>query len=228
MRTLTDRVRFDEENELRVIARNSGSAQQPLVFRRGHLPPGRAVDGGPAAAYPALNGVRRSARCPSTPRTVEVTVQHRRRGGACRWMCHCWAISRPWPSAAGGHPTGEAALTRALIPNAKAVEPWSHPEPLHAAASAFGERRATCRRHSVSAPFRGAKRAFLLNGERVIVQGACIHHDHGVLGALLLCRRREERQVRLLQGKRATTPSAARTIPARRHCWMRATASVCW
>ena len=27
------------------------------------------------------------------------------------------------------------------------------------------------------------RRGLLLNGERVIVQGACIHHDNGVLGA---------------------------------------------
>ena len=33
------------ENELRVIAHNADRAQQSVVFRRGHLPPGAALDG---------------------------------------------------------------------------------------------------------------------------------------------------------------------------------------
>ena len=37
-----------------------------------------------------------------------------------------------------------------------------------------------------------------LNGERVIIQGACIHHDHGVLGAKCFPEA-EERRVRLLK-----------------------------
>lgn len=37
-----------------------------------------------------------------------------------------------------------------------------------------------------------------LNGERVIIQGACVHHDHGVLGAKCYAEA-EERRVRLLK-----------------------------
>jgi len=39
---------------------------------------------------------------------------------------------------------------------------------------------------------------FLLNGERVILQGACVHHDHGLLGACCYPEA-EERRVRLLK-----------------------------
>ena len=42
------------------------------------------------------------------------------------------------------------------------------------------------------------KDGICLNGERVIIQGACIHHDHGVLGAKCYPEA-EERRVRLLK-----------------------------
>lgn len=42
------------------------------------------------------------------------------------------------------------------------------------------------------------KDGICLNGERVIIQGACVHHDHGVLGAKCFPEA-EERRVRLLK-----------------------------
>lgn len=42
------------------------------------------------------------------------------------------------------------------------------------------------------------KEGVCLNGERVIIQGACIHHDHGILGACCYADA-EERRVRLLK-----------------------------
>ena len=42
------------------------------------------------------------------------------------------------------------------------------------------------------------REGMLLNGERVIIQGACVHHDHGVLGAKCFPEA-EERRVRLLK-----------------------------
>ena len=54
------------------------------------------------------------------------------------------------------------------------------------------------------------KNGFTLNGERVIIQGACIHHDNGLLGAV--CDPDAvARKVRLLK-ETATTPSARRII----------------
>ena len=41
-------------------------------------------------------------------------------------------------------------------------------------------------------------KGFLLNGKRVIIQGACIHHDNGILGAATHADA-EERRVRLMQ-----------------------------
>ncbi|TFD83529.1 glycoside hydrolase family 2 protein [Cryobacterium lactosi] len=42
------------------------------------------------------------------------------------------------------------------------------------------------------------ERGFLVNGERIILQGACVHHDNGILGARAYADA-EERKVRLLQ-----------------------------
>lgn len=42
------------------------------------------------------------------------------------------------------------------------------------------------------------RRGMLLNGERIIVQGACIHHDNGILGACAYADA-EERKIRLMR-----------------------------
>ena len=43
-----------------------------------------------------------------------------------------------------------------------------------------------------------AKEGFVLNGKRVIIRGACIHHDNGILGARCYAEA-EERKIRLLK-----------------------------
>ena len=59
-----------------------------------------------------------------------------------------------------------------------------------------------------------AKNGFCLNGQRVLLRGACIHHDNGLLGAAEY-------------PDAGTTRFARRIIPVRRHCWRRATATEC-
>jgi len=53
---------------------------------------------------------------------------------------------------------------------------------------AFGIRTVSC----------DAKNGFRLNGKRIILRGACVHHDNGLLGAVTVPEA-EERKVRLLQ-----------------------------
>ncbi len=43
-----------------------------------------------------------------------------------------------------------------------------------------------------------ADKGFLLNGERIILKGGCVHHDHGLIGAASY-RQAEEREIRLLK-----------------------------
>ena len=56
-----------------------------------------------------------------------------------------------------------------------------------------------------------ARNGLRINGEPVLLRGACVHHDNGPIGAATIGRA-EERRVELLR-RRASTPSAAPTTP---------------
>ena len=65
-----------------------------------------------------------------------------------------------------------------------------------------------------------------INGERVILRGACFHHDNGVLGACTYPEA-EERKMRILK-EMDTMQSALHIILALRHFWMPVTGRGCW
>ena len=89
--------------------------------------------------------------------------------------------------------TGEAALCIPL-PGARL---WSVESPhLYTCRVRFGTDEHVCRFGVRSLTW--GRDGLCINGERVIVQGACIHHDHGVLGAKCFPEA-EERRVRLLK-----------------------------
>ena len=58
-----------------------------------------------------------------------------------------------------------------------------------------------------------AENGFVLNGKKVLINGACVHHDDGVLGAMAFDDA-EIRKVRQMR-RRASTSSALHTIPRR-------------
>ena len=86
------------------------------------------------------------------------------------------------------------ATARITIPNAKL---WSPENPaLYRCRAVFGE---DCAETTFGVrTLSWGDDGFLLNGKRVILLGACVHHDHGVLGACCYPEA-EERKVRLLQ-----------------------------
>lgn len=136
----------------------------------------------------ALNGVR--IRTVSiNPATVEVAV---RTVGAGRVSVDVLAGEKQVASAAADT-TGEVTLTL-TVPNAKLWD-VEHPN-LYTCRVRFGsdEDLQTFGIRTLS----WGKKGILLNGERVIVQGACIHHDQGILGARCYAQG-EERRVRLLK-----------------------------
>ena len=136
----------------------------------------------------ALNGVR--IRTVSiNPATVEVTV---RTVGAGRVSVDVLAGEKQAASAAADT-TGEVTLTL-TVPDAKLWD-VEHPN-LYTCRVRFGsdEDLQTFGIRTLS----WGKKGILLNGERVIVQGACIHHDQGILGARCYAQG-EERRVRLLK-----------------------------
>ena len=184
---LTDRVRFDEENELRVIARNSDQPNSRWYSGAGIYRP-VVLWSADKQQHIALNGVR--IRTVSiNPATVEVTV---RTVGAGRVSVDVLAGEKQAASAAADT-TGEITLTL-TIPNAKLWD-VEHPN-LYTCRVRFGsdEDLQTFGIRTLS----WGKKGILLNGERVIVQGACIHHDQGILGARCYAQG-EERRVRLLK-----------------------------
>ena len=71
-----------------------------------------------------------------------------------------------------------------------------------------------------------AENGFLMNGNRVILRGACIHHDNGVLGACCYPEA-EERKIRILK-ENGIMPSALPTILVPKHFWMPVTGRGCW
>ena len=170
---LTDRVRFDEENELRVIARNSDQPNSRWYSGAGIYRP-VVLWTADKQQHIALNGVR--IRTMSiNPATVEVAV---RTVGAGRVSVDVLAGEKQAASAAADT-TGEVTLTL-TVPNAKLWD-VEHPN-LYTCRVRFGsdEDLQTFGIRTLS----WGKKGILLNGERVIVQGACIHHDNGLLGAV--------------------------------------------
>ena len=91
-------------------------------------------------------------------------------------------------------PTDGETVCRMALPDAKL---WSIDAPqLYTCRVRFGTDEHVCQFGVRSIAW--GKEGFLLNGERVILQGACVHHDHGLLGAKCFPEA-EERRVRLLK-----------------------------
>lgn len=184
---LAGKVRPGGENVLRVVARNADQPNsrwysgagiyRPVwlhVLPEAHiLPEGVKVKTLDHRA-PAV-GVSAATSCPGTVR-VEILD-----GGAVL--------------AAAELPTEGRAHTDIPLPGA---ELWSPDTPrLYTCRVTFGEdvrevpfgvRTVTC----------DPKNGFCINGERVILRGACIHHDNGLLGAVAHPFA-EERKIRLLK-----------------------------
>ena len=175
------------ENELRVIARNADQPNSRWYSGAGIYRP-VVLWTADRQQHIALNGVR--IRTVSiNPATVEVAV---RTVGAGRVSVDVLAGEKQVASAAADT-TGEVTLTL-TVPNAKLWD-VEHPN-LYTCRVRFGsdEDLQTFGIRTLS----WGKKGILLNGERVIVQGACIHHDQGILGARCYAQG-EERRVRLLK-----------------------------
>ena len=175
------------ENELRVIARNADQPNSRWYSGAGIYRP-VVLWTADKQQHIALNGVR--IRTVSiNPATVEVAV---RTVGAGRVSVDVLAGEKQVASAAADT-TGEVTLTL-TVPNAKLWD-VEHPN-LYTCRVRFGsdEDLQTFGIRTLS----WGKKGILLNGERVIVQGACIHHDQGILGARCYAQG-EERRVRLLK-----------------------------
>lgn len=177
------------ENTVRVIARNADQPNSRWYSGAGlyrpvwlHVLP---------EAHIALNGVKLKTLDYRDP-AVRVSLEASRPGAARVDVLDGGAVLASAELTVGGDGGGQADIP---LPTAR---PWSPDAPkLYTCRVTFGEdvreevfgvRVVTC----------DAKNGFCINGERVILRGACIHHDNGLLGAAAHPFA-EERKIRLLK-----------------------------
>ena len=206
-------LRYGEENEIRVIARN---AQQPNSRWYSGTGIYRPVWMHMAeAAHIPVNGVR-IRTLGIRPAVIEVTVRTTQPGTV--------SLDIQWAGESVVSAQGEAVPVDAYVPvpaqfgksaqNPSPVQKceymarfelevpgaklWSCDTPNLYTCTARFEKDEVRENFGIRVLKWGADEGMTINGERVILRGACIHHDNGVLGACTYPEA-EERRVRILK-----------------------------
>ena len=156
------------ENELRVIARNADQPNSRWYSGAGIYRPVQLWTA--HGAHIELNGVK-IRTLSLDPAVIEVRVKTTAPGTVCLTVDDLPAMQQ--------ESDGEAIFT-VTIDNAKL---WTPDAPnLYTCRVTFAEDEVT-EMFGIRTVEWGAD-GFLLNGKRFIIQGACIHHDNGLLGAV--------------------------------------------
>ncbi len=186
---LASHLRYGEENEVRVVARNADQPNSRWYSGTGIYRPVWLWLAG--EAHIPVNGVRvRTLDCSAG--SVEVTVKTSAPGEVKAEIFEADGAV-PVGSASGRSEDGRAVLTLS-IPNVKL---WDCDSPnLYRCRACFGDDAAE-ETFGVRALAWGED-GLTINGNRVILRGACIHHDNGLLGACSFPEA-EERRVRILK-----------------------------
>ena len=183
---LTGKVAKDRPNTLQVIARNADQPNSRWYSGAGIYRPVTLWTA--PAAHIAVNGLK-VATAGIQPPTAKVTVETTAPGPVRVEILDGDTLL----AAVEGESDGKASFTVPL-PEAGL---WSPESPrLYTCRATFGEDAAktTFGLRTIAWGDDG----LLLNGQRVILRGACVHHDNGILGACAFPEA-EERKVRLLQ-----------------------------
>ena len=185
---LSKKLNFGGENEFRVIARNADQPNSRWYPGTGIYRPVWLWLGG--EKHIPVNGVRITTTDYKTGE-VKVTVKTSHPGEVkVDILDEGSAIT----SAAGASADGQAAFSL-KIPN---VKPWSVDTPnLYICRASYGD-DVVEETFGVRTLAWGPENGITVNGERVILRGACIHHDNGLLGACAFPEA-EARRVRLLK-----------------------------
>ncbi len=184
---LSDHLHIGEENELRVIARNSDQPNSRWYSGSGIYRP-VVLWTADRQQHIELNGVRIRTKS-LDPAVIEVVVNTVGEGLVSVDILS--GEKRICSEAAESNGSVTLTLT---IPDAKL---WNveHPN-LYTCRVRFGNDEDT--QNFGIRTIKWGKNGLMLNGERVIIQGACVHHDLGILGARCFPEA-EERRVRLLK-----------------------------
>jgi len=167
-------LRFGEENEIIVIARNADQPNSRWYSGAGIYRPVYMYVGDKKRV--AINGVRVKT-VSLDPAVIEVSVKCQ-----CEGTAHVQIEKSGAISALSDILIGKELVATKRITIDKA-EFWSleNPQLYECKVRFFDDEESVSfgiRTVSVS-----AEKGFVLNGERVIIRGACIHHDNGILGA---------------------------------------------
>jgi len=183
-------LRYGEENELRVAARNADQPNSRWYPGAGIYRPVWLYLAG--RDHIAVNGVRVRTLDHRTGE-IEVSVQTSRPGEVRVEILE--EDTGKAVTAASGASQGGRALFRLKIPGVKL---WDCDAPyLYLCRASFGEDAAE-EVFGVRSLAWGAEDGLTINGKRVILRGACIHHDNGLLGACSFPEA-EARRVRILK-----------------------------
>lgn len=194
---LTGRVRFGEDNEIRVIARNADQPNSRWYSGAGIYRPVTLWTS--PAEHIAVDGlfVRTIAADPANGTArIRVEVETTAAGSV-----HIEIADMAGGIAASVTQPCEAGVNRYEFGIADA-KPWSvdHPE-LYVCTARYTTQHGDSDEAATTFGIRTLEwgsGGLLVNGERVIIQGACIHHDNGVLGACAYADA-EERKIRLMK-----------------------------
>lgn len=168
---LTGRLRADEENTLEVIARNADQPNSRWYSGAGIYRPVTLWTA--EERHIKRNGVK-IRTLSLNPAQIEVRVETQGEGTVSVSVLDG---ERELAAASGGT-KGRFTFTLTL----EGARPWSPEDPqLYTCRVGFGgdEAAETFGLRTLA----WGRGGLLLNGERVILRGACIHHDNGVLGA---------------------------------------------
>ena len=180
-------LKFGKANEIRVVARNSDQPNSRWYSGAGIYRPVTMFVAD--AKHIPLNGVR-IRTLEIDPAVVEVKVATSEPGAVSV------EVSRNGKTVAAlTAESDKEAVFAVEIPDA---ELWSPDSPAlytlkakfagDEAVETFGVRKVTC----------DSTDGFCLNGQCVVIRGACIHHDNGILGARCYAEA-EERKIRILK-----------------------------
>jgi len=168
---VTDRLRMGEENVIQVVARNADQPNSRWYSGAGIYRP--VVLHVLPKEHLAVNGVRISTLSHEKP-AVRVALE-----GACPGQARVELLDGETAMAEAQVKLDGKGAVDIPLPGA---ELWSPENPkLYTCRVTFGE-------DVREVPFgvrtlAWGKEGILLNGKRVVIRGACIHHDNGVLGA---------------------------------------------
>lgn len=179
------------ENEVRVIARNSDQPNSRWYSGTGIYRPVWLWAG--KEAYIKVNGVR-IRTLGISPAVIEVTVHTSCRGNVTVEIIDGKDAIAAVSAQAKGEKDAEAQML-ITVPDARL---WDCDTPnLYRCRVTFGEDQVE-ETFGIRLLEWNEKVGLAINGKHVILRGACIHHDHGLLGACAFPQA-EERRVRIMK-----------------------------